>query len=298
MKNNLKKTTNKTIQKLNLIKYDTFLTNYLNSNNPNDLPTIKEIMTFQNEIKYVLNIGKKENHIQSFGVCLFYPYSVRGNQYVSGFDEFYNFISKYHLFESNEDYVLLFRGMGEEEYNSMKTGVKSPSWSNNPKVCWTFTVMEILNGNSDDSKLCWGLFKKEDIIISEPQFNRGLEGEFWVKKNSKPIEYGNIYTIGYEDLESVFKCDIDDLTLSHKECGNGYTHISSLQSKGLFDDSTNNRLLTKINSLLTEGLEKFVNKYENHPIIKNLSMNNQTLFDRTKSCLKSGDDLLKIGFNG
>ena len=203
----------------------------------------------QNNLKYRVdififfedNIGKDFDNIKKlFHQFILLPYLMYGNKHIKHYEEYSKFISQFYFpskLEKNEedDDVILFRCMDEEEYNYLNNGGlnKSLSYTSNPSVPISYKPISTLLDINTKNIIVGCVFKRKDIIYSVDEGLLSGEGERIVRIGSKPKFIQNLSEYGKDELVEEFGKEIlNFLPLKPNEVSNGYNYMDSLISKG------------------------------------------------------------------
>lgn len=189
--------------------------------------------------RYIIDIfrsltkSNSQDFYKTWMKFIFTPYFFIGNKYMKNFNEYYDFLSSFHWVGDNneEDELLLFRCMDNDEYLNFKNGgsTKSPSFSLIPEpISYLKCVSTLIDLEKTNVIVCCG-FKFKDIISVLPT----EEKEVLIRKGSKPTFIYKIIEFGKKDLVEQFGDDIFDyLPLKPTECFNGFGYMDSLIKKG------------------------------------------------------------------
>ena len=196
-----------------------------------------EILKFMenNKIEYF------EKLKESFHYFILLPYLMYGNKHIKHYIEYskfisqFNFQSKLEKDEEEDDDVILFRCMDEEEYNYLNNGGlnKSLSYTSNPSVPISYKPISTLLDINTKNIIVGCVFKRKDIIYSVDEGLLSGEGERIVRIGSKPKFIQNLSEYGKDELVEEFGKEIlNFLPLKPNEVSNGYNYMDSLISKG------------------------------------------------------------------
>lgn len=193
-------------------------------------------------LKVLTNVNKLQqlrNQCQSdldFFRNIFFPiWNSLGNKYIQNFQQVWSFVSRLRIGQFNvkggNKMIPLMRCMTFEEYQEMKsTGlVQAPSWTSNPDYVMNFRNFPIFTRSTKHVVIVLALFDSEDIVYAHE-----IESEFFMRKGASPL-YNTVLIDWYpEDIEQVYETSIENLYITHEECGNSFdNYISVFQKRGV-----------------------------------------------------------------
>jgi hypothetical protein len=205
---------------------------------------IENILKHKVEIYNFLEDNKKRSYDNikgSFQQFILLPYLMYGNKHIKHFEEYsrfisqFNFPSKLEKDEEEDNDVVLFRCMDEEEYYYLKNGGLnvSLSYTSNPSIPVSFQYISTLLDLNKKNIIVGCVYNSKDIIYSVDEGTLSGEGEKIVRIGSQPKIIEHLIEIGKDELVEEFGEDIlNFLPLKPNEISNGYNYIDSLMTKG------------------------------------------------------------------
>jgi hypothetical protein len=225
---------------------------YLNNKSKDYWDKIQNVCDkiIQNNLKYKVeififfedNIGKDIDNIKKlFHQFILLPYLMFGNKQIKYFNEYSKFISQFNFpsklvkDEKEDDDIIVFRCMDEEEYNYLNNGGlnKSLSYTSNPSVPISYKPISTLLDINRKNIIVGCVFNIKDIVYSVDEGLLSGEGERIVRIGSKPKLIQHLIEYGKDELVEEFGIEIlNFLPLKPNEVSNGYNYMDSLISKG------------------------------------------------------------------
>jgi hypothetical protein len=199
------------------------------------------LMKYFDAVRWYMHNEKNEENKRSFFKILCDLYKSDGNRHRSGFLEFYQYISKFNYFDSNNSFVLLFRAMTNAEFRKLQiiNTNTNPSWSSQIQNTERFAISQILMKEAKKSVAVAALFRKEDIIYHFEADED--ESEFFVKNDANPIFFSRLFDFEKSYVQKRTAINVEEIEITPTECRNSYGIFSTLSKKG-FEDISNDEI--------------------------------------------------------
>ena len=189
-----------------------------------------KVLTNKNKLQQLRNRCQSD---QDFYENIFFPiWNSLGNKHIKKFQNVWSFISKLRINQSDkyeDDAVIqLIRTMTNEEYQQMnvKGSIQAPSWTADPNYVTNFKSFPILTGSTEHVVIVMGLFYVKDILYAHE-----IESEYFLKKGASPISTSVLLNWYPEDIEQVYGTSIENLYITHEQCGNSFDNYLSVYKK-------------------------------------------------------------------
>lgn len=188
-----------------------------------------KILTDRNKLEQYL---LQSNNHKDFYENIFYPlWNALGNQFIKNFQSIWSFVSsiRTNQFENYDDTVIqLMRCMTVEELNEMdsKGSIQSPSWTSDPNYVTNFKNFPILTRSTNHVVIVLGLFQTKDIVHAHD-----IESEYFMRKGATPLYKTTLLDWYPEDVEKTYGTSIENLYITHEECGNSFNNFLSVFEK-------------------------------------------------------------------
>jgi hypothetical protein len=237
-KMNVKKTTIEFSNKLIQSRYFKLLSELAKIERMGTSQHFSILMKYFDAVRWYMFNEKNENAKRDFFKILCNIYKSDGNRHRIGFLEFYNYISKFNFYKSNNKYEILFRVMNHIEFKNLQLNNYNinPSWSSAVENTEKFAISQILMKEAKKSVLVTAYFKKEDIIYKFDSDEN--ESEFLVKNGASPIFFGRLFDFNKGYIEKRLSLNIDEINITSSECRNSYGIFPTLNNKG-FEEVSN-----------------------------------------------------------
>jgi|SaaInl6LU_22_DNA_1037377.scaffolds.fasta_scaffold12806_2 hypothetical protein len=180
-----------------------------------------KVLTDKNKLQQLRNQCQSD---QDFYENKFFPiWNSLGNKHIKNFQNIWSFISKLRInqFEKYKDntVIQLIRTMTNEEYQQMniKKSIQAPSWTADPNYVTNFKNFPILTGSTKHVVIVMGIFYVKDILHAHE-----IESEYFLKKGANPISTSVLLNWYTEDIEQVYGTSIENLYITHEQCGNSF----------------------------------------------------------------------------
>jgi len=189
---------------------------------------------------------------------MYASYRRDGNKFQSGFNDFFNYISKHSFSDIGDGDIMIFRVMSTEEFEKLQNeGNQNPCWSISIHEIEGFGLLKVISKETKRSVLVMAIYKSEDVIYYHNDKNFNNEDECWIKKGAKPKYSSKLFGFEKTYIKRRTGLILDEIDFDGKDSLNGFGWIDILKSKyGITLYKCSDALLS-----YTKVLEKRMNKY-------------------------------------
>ncbi len=223
--------------------------------------TFKMMMESFDCFRWLIHNAQTQEFRNEILSLMYATYKRDGNKFQTGFNEFFNYISKHSFTEVGNGDVLLFRIMSSEEYEKLNIeGNQNPCWSVSINEIEGFGLLKVISKETKRSLLVMAIFKSDDVIYFHEDREYNKEEECWIKKGAKPTYSTKLFGFEKTYIRRRTGLKLDEIDFDGKDSLNGFGWIDNLKSK--YGVVLNECLITlnSYSNVVKKRLEKFVEK--------------------------------------
>lgn len=226
-----------------------------------DGKTFKTMMENFDCFRWLIHNSQTKEFRNDILTLMYATYKRDGNKFQTGFNEFFNYISKHSFTATGEGDVLLFRIMSSEEYEQLKIeGNQNPCWSVSINEIEGFGLLKVISKETKRSLLVMSIFKSDDVIYfhNDREFNK--EEECWLKKGAKPTYSTKLFGFEKTYIKRRTGLVLEEIDFDGKDSLNGFGWVDILKTK--YGIVLKECLITmnSYSNVVKRRLERFVDK--------------------------------------